>query len=64
MKKSKFLFHGKHFPPVCNYKIKVDTVRCPYCKELLKGDIPEEFTHESKGVKEIKGINNTFYNFN
>ena len=21
MKKSKFLFHGKHFPPVCNYKI-------------------------------------------
>ena len=29
----------------------------------MKGDIPEEFTHESKGVKEIKGINNTFYNW-
>lgn len=53
----------QHRCPVCNYKIKVDTVRCPYCKELLKGDIPEEFTHESKGVKEIKGINNAFYNW-
>ena len=53
----------QHRCPVCNCKIKVDTVRCPYCKELLKGYIPEEFMYESKDKKEIAESNSALYNW-